>query len=113
MLTVSIGETVFNWSGPHRRSASPWLALMISISVIAPAFTLSRSRCMVLLPSAFWTTTCVPVSPRRMFTMSKRQITLSAEAQKVSASFFSRAFSVMRALLACGSPAGLLATSAV
>jgi hypothetical protein len=68
--------------------------------------------CIVFLPSAFLITASVPVSPRLVFTMSKRNAIESALAQNVSASFFSEPFSVIRAFDACGNLRASFAISA-
>jgi hypothetical protein len=85
---------------------------MISISVIAPCATFRRTISIVSDPSSLTTTTCVPVSPRRSFTMSKRQRTVVAASQKAFASATVLPFSVMRADAACGRADASFATSA-
>ena len=60
---------------PVGSPASPLLQRRISISVMAPLATFRRTISMVSEPSALVMTTCVPVSPRRSFTASKRQRT--------------------------------------
>src|SRR5215475_8224149 len=86
---------------------------MVSISVIAPFATFSRSVNIVFEPSALRMIAFVPVSPRRMLTMSKRYGAPAALSQKVAASAFSDPFSVMRAFAACGKAFASWANSAL